>query len=179
MKFLLKLVFLKLFNIEVLPIGEKTFSKIISKTLLQKRSGGGSYGEYYQISRSKGIKLLYSSFITFEDALKSELYKDAQAEAKLMREAKTRYSNIPQCFGVKVIKMDTTYRIGIIMQHLGTQKAVTHPVAENDDFKNELVNRLRQVGIIHDDLHYNNIMLYKEDWWVIDFSPEFITIEPI
>jgi serine/threonine-protein kinase RIO1 len=183
MKILTFLCFiLPLVNIKVDYLVFPYFSKILTKSLRKTASNrDGCYGDYYKLSRSKGIKVLSDDrYRTLEDTIKSRTFKEAKAEAIHLMEARKRYPNIPKCFGVKIIEIGGFYKVGIVMEHLGETMAI-HLIAHEDErleLMKELRDKLANVGIDHGDLHCKNIMFHKNDWYIIDFSPSMITINP-
>lgn len=164
--------------IEITPLIEPRYSKRISKWIEgASYSGWGCYGKYYQLSSTKGIKVIQGCFNTIEEVINSDELNQAIQEAVLLKQARARYEYIPKCYGVKIISFGGSYKVGILMQHL------TGPLAEDfcdyeeyDQVRATLTKTLRDKGIVHSDLHGNNVIRYKDKWWVIDFTPSCIKL---
>lgn len=163
-----KIVILKFINIELLNI--KLYSTAISENVSSKEHiSTGYFAHYYQISPSKGIKLLHQPFNTYKEAICSKEYQEALKEVDLLNKAKSRFNRVPRCYRVRVI-LQEVYRVGIVLQHLGEETVGIGCSIY------QLQNDLCRAGITHKDLHGSNIMRYKGELWVIDFSPEYIEI---
>lgn len=179
-----KIVLFKPSDVTLEPLGTKIYSKVISGTISSKKHiNGGCSARYYQISPTKGIKLFHYEYPTFKDVIESSLYEEVLKETSLLRKAKSRFSNIPKCYGVRVISKDGSFRIGIVMQHLGETPANDLNLLEDFhicsyDLIKTLSHQLKEHGITHSDLHLNNIMRHKNEWWIIDFDSEYVTINP-
>jgi len=165
--------------IEIVPLIEPSYSKRIGKMIGDKDNylGWGCYGKYYQISNTKGIKILCSKYSTYEEALESDTLIEAKEEAILLKRARCRYDYIPKCYGVKIVTIRDKFRIGIVMQHLAGPLAGDFcDYDEYDHVRASLTKTLRDRGITHSDLHGNNVIRYKDNWWVIDFTPSCIKL---
>jgi|SRR5581483_5141141 len=146
-------------------------------------TGGGNYGSYYQISARRGIKVLDGEggcvFDTQKEATQSDLYDEAKEEARLLRKARRKTNKVPTCYGVRLVKQDGRYAVGIEMEHAKGRmlseacidSSIAHKLAE------DLENELRVNGISHGDLHWDNIMYYKGKVKAIDFSPGHVTVK--
>lgn len=162
--------------IEIVPLIEPSYSKRIGRIITKESySGAGCYGQYYQISTTKGIKLINAKFSTFNEAFESREMKEAKEESLLLRRAKSMYDYIPKCYGVKIVETRGYFRIGIVMQHLQGPTADMFCEYE-EEVRQSLYKILKDRGIEHRDLHGNNVIRYKDDWWVIDFSPDCIKL---
>lgn len=165
------LCFVQIEKLPVIEIKLADYSKLLSKNISKTDySGKGAYGRYYKLSSKKGIKLLEDKYITYDDALNGYRIKEAIKEVELLREAKSRYKNIPTCYGIKIIEKQGIFRIGIVMQHLGETTAMDVE-GFTDEKKCKLEKDLLDIGIKHRDLHLGNIMFYKNDYYIIDFTP--------
>jgi len=155
----------------------RVYSNTITKMIKNSTySGNGSFGIYMRISNSKGIKLLYYEFETMKSALDSLYFKEAIEEARLLEEGKRRYSNIPTCYGVRIIWYERRYRIGIVMQYL--EGTVVQNIPDfTIEMRNVIKEELKNKGIFHRDLHHENIIFADGKYWVIDFTPSNISIE--
>jgi len=144
-------------------------------------SEGGCYGSYYKLSKYRGIKLLFKEFQTIEKLKNSIIYKKAKKECKILKTLTKRKCNFtPKCYGLKIIKFDNHYRIGIILKDLGNTSLFNIDKIESNE-KNRMIRNfgkeLRQkYKIINKDIHDGNIMFYKGKFWVIDFTPSYCKI---
>ena len=148
-----------------------------------KNAGEGAFGTYYKISSVRGVKVLAcSGYGTIAEAKRSYSWREAKKEYKLLRKAyKTNYS--PKPHGLAIVKDGDKYRVGIVMQHISGKEyddvdGPTHQKLNKryqDGVSDFLSNKLRKVGIVHDDLHGSNIIIKKIGSrlkpYVIDFSP--------
>lgn len=138
---------------------------------------GGYYGQYYQISKFKGIKVLHDQYNTKNEAIYSKQYNIALEEYLSLVQAKERFNRIPRAYGVKVIFDGEKWRIGIVMQHLDGPMLANANLANKYDLEISLKKELKAVGIIHDDLHSHNIIHHNDELWAIDFSAGRIFIQ--
>lgn len=135
----------------------------------------GEFGDYVQLTRGRGIKLIGREFKTAEDAYCSDNFAEAKEEADLLREAQAS-KVVPKCYGVRVIRHGKHFRVGILMQHLG-KKRVSDMNINEDEFNQiraRLWEKLFDSGIEHNDLHDKNVMFYRKKFYAIDFSPDCI-----
>jgi tRNA A-37 threonylcarbamoyl transferase component Bud32 len=141
----------------------------------KKKTGGGSYGSYYKISKTRGVKVLYSEgFTSKRKALTSEVYKDAKLEASLLKQAQAT-GIVPRCYGVTLVKKGKEYAVGIVMQHLGNKTLADSSYCETAAY-DEIMEKFEEFDIYHSDLHAENIMVYRGKIYAIDFSPDYVTI---
>jgi tRNA A-37 threonylcarbamoyl transferase component Bud32 len=139
------------------------------------QTDGGSFGSYYQLSGAVGVKVLHGvRFTSMKKALASRTYRLAAKEASLLCQAEES-GVVPKCYGVTLVKEGNKYGVGILMQHLGTKTLSMSGACESVAY--DTVNEaLREIGIVHDDLHNRNIMVYRGKYYAIDFSPNFVKI---
>jgi RIO-like serine/threonine protein kinase len=136
----------------------------------------GSYGMYVKISNLRGIKLLHGSFRSMKSAADSYQMENAKKEAELLEKAYVS-GVVPKCYGVKIVKRGTVFRVGIEMQHLGNTRLSDVPSADQWRIARELREALLNVGIRHSDLHNYNVMKKGKKYYAIDFSPCCISID--
>jgi len=174
------IVLFKLEELELYPVEKDgLYSHKFSLGMKNKESiNSGGFGYYYQLDANKGIKVLRGRYDKYEEALNSRSLKEAYAEVCLLQKAKSRFKYIPKCYGVRIFKRENMYRIGIVLQHLGDMLLgkMFEDWKDRENISNRIKKQLVSVGVIHRDLHYENIMFYNNMWWVIDFSPEYIDI---
>lgn len=160
----------------VISIRDFTYSKVLTKMIKGKdKTEEGDNSTYYQISSTKGIKILDGNYDTYQAVLMDDMLISAKKEAELMKLAKTKYQYVPICYGVKIVQFKNYFKIGIIMQHLGNimiQSLETFKRQDIDGFK----NKINKLSICHKDIHGKNIMVYKGQYWLIDFDPSFVEI---
>jgi tRNA A-37 threonylcarbamoyl transferase component Bud32 len=144
-------------------------------------TGGGHYGNYYQLSATRGIKVLDGEsgdyFSTRKEALRSDFYEEAKEEAKLLRKA-YKSGLTPKCYGVRLVKIGSSYAVGIEMEHIRgtTLENACINYSTKTDLERELKDALQENGITHGDLHWANIMYYRGKVKAIDFSPDHVTV---
>jgi tRNA A-37 threonylcarbamoyl transferase component Bud32 len=147
---------------------------------LQKHQAKGVYGKYFKLSKTKGIKILISTgFKTRETALESWAFRKAKKEMKLLKKA-SKSKIVPKCYGVKIVwnEKRSLFEVGIIMQHLGETTLANH-IKKYKKYKeketsilDKLQETIKKYKIKHNDLHANNVMIFKNKFFVIDFSPD-------
>jgi hypothetical protein len=92
----------------------KTFSKTLNDSLKTKTaSGDGSYCSYVQYCQYRGIKLLYSTYDTIEQAMECDQFNEAQKEVELLNIARERNLPVPKCYGVRIVLINGFYQIRI------------------------------------------------------------------
>lgn len=128
----------------------------------------GCSGRYIQLTKRIGIKVYYCDYETRESAIKYGV-KEAAHEAKMARKIRKIYHNVPRCFGVKILKIEDKWHVGILLQHLGDErisdvKEKIDPYRVVDSIRSQFDRR----KIYHSDLHHNNVMYFKGKFWVID-----------
>ena len=145
----------------VLPKNTKTWS--------------GQYGTYFRIGKKRGLKVLRGTFRSIQSAYNSATFDLAKEEASLLEMA---YESgvAPKCFGVRIAKRGSVFRVGILMQHLGNKTLADLNLDEDKESKihDRLKLELEVVGLDHCDLHNRNIMFYKSKFYAVDFSPECV-----
>lgn len=141
------------------------------------KTPSGAYGSYFRIGRKRGLKVLRGSFRSMAAAYNSPEFDLAKEEAELLKLAEDS-GVVPECFGVRVVKRGTVFRVGILMQHLGnkTLADLNQDEMYEADIHDQLKDALDHCGINHGDLHTRNIMFFKGKFYAIDFSPEAIQI---
>lgn len=152
--------------------------RTIKSTKTWKLYGSGSYGSYYRLSRTKGIKVI-------------TCLREAKEEIEIQVKAYMKGLPVPKFY--ELVKVKKGYHItngwGIIMQHI-TGKTLTQKIGDFDDasiffrdFLDNIVDDFAVNGIVLSDLHPNNLVakfdIYGniKDFTVIDFSPEWSFIE--
>lgn len=154
--------------------------KKIERTIC-KDCKGGSWAEYIQISAKKGIKLFRGRCSSIEELFKSREFEVASNEVKKLKKSRKLYPYIPACYGLKIMRIRDVYKIGIVLQHLGDRRASDnipsygHPQYTNisEKIHNDIwtiQTELRRAGINHNDLHTDNVMIFKDRYWPIDFG---------
>jgi tRNA A-37 threonylcarbamoyl transferase component Bud32 len=139
-----------------------------------KRAPRGGNGIYIQLSSKRGIKILrHCEYKSFEELIRYDAMRSMYQEAAVMKRAKVLYPYIPNCYGVRMLKVDSFYTIGIIIQHLGNKRI--GDVLENyPSIIVDLERTFWKLGINHHDMHANNVMYFRGKYWVIDFG--YVTI---
>jgi RIO-like serine/threonine protein kinase len=134
----------------------------------------GGYGTYFKITRSKGVKVLRGSFSSFLAAMNSGTMKLAMKERDLMNEAHSS-GVTPKCFGVTVVQRGNSFRVGIIMEHLGSVRLRDLKMDEEEEERiiMELEEQVSSAGVTHNDLHPWNVMVKGDKYYAIDFSPDY------
>jgi len=150
--------------------------------LPKRKSSKGSYGSYFKLNRSKGVKVLRGSFKSIIAAMNSRKMEAAIQERDYLNKAYNSHDPIsPYCHGVTLIQSGSNIRIGIVMQHLG--EMTLRNCVLNEDEKDEIIESLEHMllerGIDHRDLHEDNVMIKDGKYYAIDFSPDYITLEDI
>lgn len=143
----------------------------------KKKLSGGSFSTYYRVSRARGLKVLKGSYRSLQAAYNSYGFQMAKEESDLLEIA--AYSGVtPECFGVRVARSGSRYRVGILMQHLGNKRLsdLNLSCAKMSAIYDKLDYELSHAGIDHNDLHLDNIMFHKGKFYAIDFSPEVTTV---
>lgn len=137
----------------------------------------GAYGTYFRVSRGRGIKILKGSWRSMQGAYNSHQFDMARQEAELLKIAEDS-GVTPRCYGVRVVKRGTVYRVGILMQHLGnkTLADLGLPEHQRSDVYDRVNDALIHAGINHCDLHTRNIMFCDGKYYAIDFSPDCIDV---
>lgn len=136
---------------------------------------GGSYGIYFELSASVGLKVIRTAkdFPTVAKAVSSRTFKRAQKEAELLDLA-FETGVVPRCYGITIVKARRGYAVGILMQHLGHQTVEEAQESEAYDF---ITDALAEHGIKHKDLHRNNIMVYRGKFYAVDFDSRFVRVK--
>lgn len=145
-------------------------------TISQKQLKGisGVHGEYVKLSNQMGVKLIHSRlFKSQSQALRSYAWKLAMQESQNLQWAFDS-GVAPRSYGVSLVKVGSGFRVGVLMQHLGATPLANSEFYESVDVFNDISERLGEVGIVHYDLHEDNVMVYRGKCYAIDFSPESI-----
>jgi RIO-like serine/threonine protein kinase len=85
---------------------------------------------------------------------------------------------VPRCYGVRIVRRGKSFRVGILMQHLGNKRLadLSLPDKKISGIYDKLHDGLISFGVEHKDLHDENIMFFKNKFYAIDFSPECVEV---
>lgn len=144
--------------------------------LSTKKGPKGSYGTYFKLSNTRGVKVLHGAFTNFMAALNSWEMDEARKERDLLNKA-FRSGITPKCYGVTVVQSGRQFRVGIVMQHVGDQRLSEVSTGNSYGIIQGLSEKLRAVGIRHTDLHDYNVMKKGKKFYAIDFTPGCIMEE--
>lgn len=137
----------------------------------------GVHGGYIKLSPSVGIKIIHSRiYKSRAKAFRSRTYYLANEEAEILKVA---YDSgvVPRCYGPTVIAVPGGFKVGVLMQHLGSLTLSESVFYEDNEIYDNITERLGELGIKHFDLHEDNIMVYRGKFYAIDFSPESIELK--
>lgn len=134
----------------------------------------GAHGTYFKLTRTRGIKVLKGSFRSLASAYNSYTFDLAKEEAELLVMAE-HTGIVPKCYGVRVVRRGHSYRVGILMEHLGnkTLEDMNFNIDKESKIYDNLNETLNLAGIEHSDLHSKNIMFHRGKCYAIDFSPGY------
>lgn len=119
-----------------------------------ERIDSGSFGSYWKISKTRGIKIFHGSKI---DSVKKEAkYLNMAASIGLA----------PKCHEIVYVEGDDKIRLGIIVSHVQGKRGLP-----SDKIMEDIDSRLRGIGISHNDLSERNIITHKGKSKIVDFSP--------
>jgi len=161
-----------------------------------RADGKGAFSKYYIKSPRVGLKVIVAcgSFGIYGRAhpkidstkllCKSHLWRSAKEEFKLLTKAYNKCSLFPKPYELCVAKIGKYVYPAIKMEHINgpsLYKAKGIKSYQKDDLVEDLEDYLRTLGIYHDDLHDNNIIVasqrnFKVKLRPIDCSPEFISL---
>jgi len=156
-------------------------------TLLKNQlKGNGQFGKYFQISATQGIKIIGRGFKSKKRLFNSQQIVMTSKEATFLKLAeKSKIS--PIFHDLTIAKYKGKYFPAIIMEHISGIRAYDYSdevfkVGSKGKISNKgkLVEKyiksvLFKQKIIHRDLHYNNIIITKQNKIkVIDFSPDWV-----
>jgi RIO-like serine/threonine protein kinase len=146
-------------------------------TIQENTGSGGAHGKYVKLSQSLGVKVIHSDkFPTIQKAYRSHAYKLARKEAEILTLA-FESGVVPKCYGVTLLKVGRGYRVGVLMQHLGSTTLDESEFYDRYTEAYDLINdSLMDVGIRHMDLHEDNILVYRGKLYAVDFSPSCVNI---
>lgn len=137
----------------------------------------GQHGWYVKLSPSVGVKVIKSSIYKSKaKAYKSRAYRLATQESANLQLA-FETGVVPRCYGVTIVKVKRGYQVGILMQHLGTLTLSNSEFYDTFDIYEGICDKLEEVGIYHQDLHEDNVMVYRNKFYAIDFSPLCVTLD--
>lgn len=135
----------------------------------KQASSGGCYGRYYKIDSKIGLKVLRGKGSgSIDKLLRSRQWREAKREAKLLELAQAT-GIVPKCYGVFIVEKDGRFFAGIAMQHLGNTTLGESSISYWD-IAEDVNDKLDSVGIAHGDLHDENMMVYRNKIYVIDFG---------
>lgn len=140
---------------------------------------GGAFSAYYKLNPSQGIKVLISpGHKTIKSLRRSNVWRLATKENKLLKNCKKRYQYIPHSYGVFPVKIVNHYYVGIIMQHINGKLLckVATTTGANLKIKTNLRKALHKHGIYHEDLHGANIIFCEDTkkHYILDFDSTLV-----
>lgn len=145
-----------------------------------KEHGSGVSGIYYKLNEKVGVKILEGKpFKTIAGAKRSERMEEAKSEAQNLQDA-YETGIVPACFGTGIFRSPgntVEYNVGVVMQHLGSRTLSTLKKVDKSAVVHQLLDQLEEFGINHEDLHEENIMLFRCKYYVIDFDPCLVSVE--
>jgi hypothetical protein len=130
----------------------------------------GSFGTYYQLSKSLGVKVDNSGY---------EDLKGLKKELKHMRKCSMFAKHlVHKVYGIVELRtLDGDVRLGILIEHIDGCEAHRHNGFQQS-VRNKLLNKLYDQGVDHSDLHSSNIMWDKRKkmYRAIDLDSQFVSI---
>lgn len=136
----------------------------------------GSYGDYWKLSETRGIKVLRKDFNTIKQAKNSNSMAEAQLESDFFIKSK-KTGVVPECFGTRIVMVGSHFRVGILMEHLGETRLMDYRGdADHYQVRKQLEQKFIDIGIQRNDLHNENIMVKDGKFYAIDFTPFTVTI---
>lgn len=156
-------------------------------TLLKRQlKGNGRFGKYFQVSSTRGVKIVGRGFKSKKRLLNSQQVVMASKEATFLKLAeKSKVS--PLFHDLTIAKYKGKYYPAIVMEHISGIRAYDY---SDEVFKVGSKGKISSKGklaekyiksilskqkIIHGDLHYNNMIVTKQNKVkAIDFSPDWI-----
>lgn len=157
----------------------------------KKPLSSGTYGRYFRLSRTRGVKVLGFGYKKIETMFSRFKTLDlVEKEIELLQKAQK--SNLsPKYAKLVVVKYKGKFYPAIKMQHIGGKivydidkyiklsKLFVNKYGKRSDHglsvKKFILNKLKKAGITHKDLHCGNVMINsRREIKVIDFTPEWI-----
>jgi|GEM_PF-5556526 len=137
----------------------------------------GIHGAYIKLSPSVGIKIVHSpAYRSKAKAYRSRAYRRAKEESETLQYA-YETGVVPRCYGVMLVKVKSGFRVGVLMQHLGTLTLSNSEFYDNADVFDDINDKLKEIGIFHGDLHEDNVMVYRGKFYAIDFAPNCVIVK--
>jgi tRNA A-37 threonylcarbamoyl transferase component Bud32 len=159
----------------------KTIEKRINKQINSSSMKRGSYGSYFHLGDNLGIKLYHRNEYVYKKAddsiyLETYLY-EAKKEYNNIISARRRYPLIPKTYGIRILKIKGEMRVGILLQHL-SNKTLSKQYIEGgiSAMITKIENKLKTLGILHTDIHGDNVMFYKGLYYIIDFGASHVSL---
>lgn len=140
----------------------------------RRAKGSGSYGRYYRLSTTRGVKVLGDESGGW-DRLKDVDFSEARRELRLLNRAKCRL--VPKAFGVVGVYRKGDWYAGILMEHC--EGTTLYQSRLSDASRDRWLERLEDeffklTGMTHGDLHESNVMYHKRKCKIIDFTPQYV-----
>lgn len=143
----------------------------------QNSSISGLHGTYLKLSPSVGVKIIHSpTYRSKSKAYLSRAFRRAREESDTLQYA-YETGVVPRCYGAVLVKVKSGFRVGVLMQHLGTLTLSNSEFYDCAAVYYDIKDKLRELGIFHNDLHDDNIMVYRGKCYAIDFAPECVTVK--
>jgi len=158
-----------------------TNKKIVNAIELRD-DDSGSYGSYFRITRKVGIKVMKfkknGGYDLRKALLKSGIYKEAVKEYKMIKEARRRSKMVVKTYGLKTFKYIDQWYVGILLEHIsGTSLSEKN---SPDKVMDNLMGVMRKVKVfIYDHNTCNFIKQRDKGWRIIDFSPDWVSVEAL
>lgn len=136
----------------------------------------GTYSVYLS-KKTKGYKYIGEGYILKEECEVSHDYALAWREFYLLSYAYVT-GIVPKVYTVRILKREGLYYPVIIMQHLGNKVMLNMNIKKTtrDEVIDKLSSKLLHYGIEHNDLHPRNVIKYRNKWYAIDFTPDYIEV---
>lgn len=151
------------------------YIEVKNKNVKPKYGNNTIYFKY----KDKGFKL-FQSYDTKEEVFASAALREAELEARNLKEARKRFKFVPKCYNVAIVKYKNKYFPAIVMEHI--KENTLKKIFSDDPYNDKLINlidnigwRLYNSGIEHNDLHADNIIEGENgEYYVIDFDWRYI-----
>lgn len=139
------------------------------------QKGGSAY--YVQLTKTKGVKVIKSCFLTKEILISSYQYESILKEKEIYDDLHSCGCDfIPKCYGTAILKSKLGFQIGLVLQHLGNVSLndLNMTYAQWKDIAIEFEEKLFKFGYDNRDVHNDNILLFEGRYWLIDLEPKYV-----
>lgn len=157
------------------------YSKARMEVIIQiaEPLGEGVHAAFYSYGDKLGIKVFHTRYETIKEAKESGSWIQAKDEIDNLEKARKVFPYCPKAYKRLLVKSEGYYRVVLVMD-LIEGEPISYQDYEDRKFnkvRSSLYNKLKKLGIYHEDLNRGNIIKCKNKYWIVDWG-DWVSFQP-